>query len=136
MRRFLVLFVALGLGLASVALTTGALAASAGQRHKLVIYFASWAADVDENAAKVIDEAAKWSADHPRDTINVVGYASTIGSKRANALLSDLRAQVVVDQLIAKGVPATRIKRQPKGATTYVESPLESRRVEISMHLK
>jgi aryl-alcohol dehydrogenase-like predicted oxidoreductase len=47
---------------------------------------------IDDNAAKVIDEAAKWGLDHPRDQINVTGFASSIGSRRSNALLSDLRA--------------------------------------------
>jgi outer membrane protein OmpA-like peptidoglycan-associated protein len=125
MRRFLILVLALGLGL-----STAALAAPA-ERHKLVVYFASWSADIDDNAGKSIDDAAKWATEHPRDVVNVVGYSSTVGSKRANALLSDLRAQVVVDQLKSKGVPSSRVKLMPKGATTYVDSPLESRRVEI-----
>ncbi len=131
MRRFLVLFLALGLGLSA-----SAFAAPTGQRHKLVVYFPSWSAEIDNNASKSIDDAAKWAVDHPRDTVNVAGYASTIGSKRANALLSDLRAQVVMDQLIAKGVPAARIKLLPKGATTYIDSPLESRRVDIYVDAK
>ena len=131
MRRFLVLSMVLGLGLAA-----SALPASAAERHKLVVYFASWSADIDESAGKSIDEAAKWAKEHPRDAINVAGYASTVGGKRANALLSDLRAQVVVDQLVSKGVPVSRIKLLPKGATTYIDSPLESRRVEIYVDSK
>ena len=126
MRRFLVLFLALSLGL-----STAAFAAPAGQRHKLVVFFPAWSAEIDDNAKQSITDAAKWSNDHPQDRVNVAGYASTIGSKRANALLSDLRAQVVVDELVAKGVPASRIKLLPKGATTYIDTPLESRRVEI-----
>ncbi len=141
MRRRLVMILALGLGLSAAAvsagaLSTSALAASEAQRHKLVVYFGSWSADIDDNAGKSIDDAAKWAADHPHTALKVTGYASTIGSKRANALLSDLRAQVVVDQLVSKGVPTSRIKLMPKGATTYVDSPLESRRVEISVDSK
>ena len=131
MRRFLVLFLALSLGLA-----TAALAAPAVPQHKLVVYFPSWSAEIDDNAGKAIEEAAKWAADHPRDVMNVLGYASTIGGKRANTLLSVLRAQVVKDLLVAKGVPAGRIKLLPKGATTYLDSPLESRRVEIIIGTK
>ena len=131
MRRFLVLFLALSLGLA-----TAALAAPAGPQRKLVVYFPSWSAEMDDNAGKLIEEAAKWATDHPRDVMNVLGYASTIGGKRANALLSDLRAQVVKDLLVAKGVPAGRIRLLPKGATTYLDSPLESRRVEIIIGTK
>ena len=131
MRRFLVLSMLLGLGLAAAVLP-----ASAAERNKLVVYFASWSADIDESAAKSIDEAAKWAREHPRSAVNVAGYASTIGGKRANALLSDLRAQVVVDQLVAKGVSAARIKLLPKGATSYLDSPLESRRVEIYVDAK
>ena len=131
MRRFLVLSMLLGLALAA-----SAPPASAAERHKLVVYFSAWSADIDDSAGKSIDDAAKWSVEHPRDIVTVAGFASTVGSKRSNALLSDLRAQVVKDQLVAKGVPASRINMLPKGATTYIDSPLESRRVEISVNPK
>lgn len=125
MRRFLIPVLALGL-----AFSTSAFAAPA-QRHKLVVYFSSWSAAVDPDAQKAISEAAKWLREHPQQVVNVAGYASTVGGKRANALLSDLRAQVVVDQLKSEGVPDKIIRLLPKGATTYAESPMESRRVEI-----
>lgn len=131
MRRFLVLLWVLGLGL-----STSAMAAPAAPHHKLVIYFSAWSADVDDSAGKSIDEAAKWASEHLHDQVTVAGYASSSGSKRANALLSDLRAQIVKDQLVAKGIPAARIRLLPKGATTYIDSPLESRRVEISVDPK
>ncbi len=131
MRGFLVLLMALGLGL-----STASLAAPAGQHHKLVVYFPSWSAEIDDSTVKSLDEAAKWATDHPRDVVTVAGYASTIGSKRANRLLADLRTQIVADQLAAKGVPQTRIRMLPKGATSFLDSPLESRRVEISIDPK
>jgi outer membrane protein OmpA-like peptidoglycan-associated protein len=129
MRRFLVLFLVLGFSVSTVAL-------AAAEEHRAVVYFPSWSADIDDNASKSIDEAAQWATSHPREIINVLGYASTVGSKRANALLADLRSQVVVDYLMSKGVAASRIKMTSKGATRYLDSPLESRRVEMVMTSK
>ena len=126
MRRFLVLFMVLGFGVSTAAL-------AATEQHRAVVYFGAWSADIDDNASKSIDEAAQWASAHPREIINVLGYASTVGSKHANALLANLRSQVVVDYLTSKGVPASRIKMTSKGATRFLDSPLESRRVEMVM---
>ena len=126
MRRRLVLLAAMGLSLAFPAL-----AAPLSERHKVVLYFPIWSADFDTDAGKVIDSAAKWASEHPGVPLDVAGYASITGSRRANALLSDLRAQVVKDRLVAKGVPARLITILPKGGTRSIDNPLESRRVEI-----
>src|SRR3978361_1454216 len=126
MRRFLVLFLVLGFGVSTDAL-------AAAEEHRAEVYFASWSADIDDNASKSIDEAAQWAAAHPRAIINVLGYASPVARKHPNALLADLRSQVVVDYLTSKGVPASHIKMTSKGATRYLDSPLESRRVEMVM---
>lgn len=126
MRRRLVLLAAMGLSLAFPAL-----AGPLNERHKVVLYFPIWSADFDTDAGKVIDSAAQWASEHPGVPLDVAGYASITGSRRANALLSDLRAQVVKDRLVAKGVPARLITILPKGGTSYIDNPLESRRVEI-----
>ncbi len=64
-------------------------------------------------AQAVIAHAADWVKSHPGNVAHVNGFADPTGSKRANELLSDLRAQMVVDQLQTDGVdpkthPATR----------------------------
>ena len=55
------------------------------------------------------------------------------GSKQANELLSDLRAQMVVDQLQTDGVDPKRIRQRGHGSVQFALSSQESRRVEISI---
>ena len=59
-------------------------------------------------------------------TVAVTGYADVLGSREANNLLSGLRAQVVMDQLVADGIPATRLRRVEQGATPDSGIPTES----------
>ena len=56
----------------------------------------------------------------------------TIGSRQANILLADLRAQVVVDQLQTDGVEPKRVKQRGHGPVQFALTAQESRRVEIS----
>jgi outer membrane protein OmpA-like peptidoglycan-associated protein len=98
-----------------------------------VVFFTEWSALIDEAARDAIDQVAKLAKQDGARDITVTGYADTTGSKEANALLSATRAQVVVDQLVADGVPASRIHQVVNGATNYVQTPLESRRVVISV---
>jgi outer membrane protein OmpA-like peptidoglycan-associated protein len=51
----------------------------------------------------------------------------------ANTLLSQLRAQIVSDELAAHGVDAGRITRAATGAPVFMVQPLESRRVVIEV---
>ena len=64
--------------------------------------------------------------------MNVTGAADLTGSKQANSLLSELRAQVVADQLIADGADSHQIKQTGLGSVDYALSSQESRRVVIS----
>jgi outer membrane protein OmpA-like peptidoglycan-associated protein len=128
MYRLLFLLSAIVLG----TVTAGA-AEPAVHHHKVVVFFQSWSADIDEAAQLAVDDAVAWMKEHPRDTVHVTGFASTVGGKRANMLLADLRAQVVADRLVARGVAADRLHLAGRGATHFVENPLESRRVEVSL---
>jgi outer membrane protein OmpA-like peptidoglycan-associated protein len=128
MYRLLFLLAAIILG----TVTAGAAEPDA-HRHKVVVYFQSWSADVDDAALLAVDDAVAWMKQHPRDSIHVTGFASTVGGKRANTLLAELRARVVADRLEARGVATGRIHLSGRGATHFVENPLESRRVEISL---
>ena len=64
--------------------------------------------------------------------MHVNGFASTIGSRQANVLLADLRAQLVVDQLQSDGIDAKRVKQRGHGPVQFALTAQESRRVEIS----
>ena len=105
--------------------------AHAEQVRKFVVYFQEWSAAIDPAAQEVIDQVATLGKSE-RGTIRVVGFADPTGSKAANILLSELRAQRVVDQLADAGVAPARLVLRGKGPVQFAISALESRRVEIS----
>ena len=111
-------------------------AVSAGSAHAAeqrvgVVFFTEWSALLDPAAQTVIQEAKTRLGG--TGTVTVMGYADTTGSSEANDLLSKLRAQMVIDRLVADGVPAGRLKRADRGATPDIGGLNESRRVVISI---
>jgi outer membrane protein OmpA-like peptidoglycan-associated protein len=66
----------------------------------------------------------------PQTPVLVTGYASPPGSSEANELLSRLRARMVADAMIERGVAPARIRIIGRGPTPGMEA-LESRRVEV-----
>jgi outer membrane protein OmpA-like peptidoglycan-associated protein len=99
---------------------------------RVVVYFQEWSAAFDDSALASIAKAAQYAKAHPNIPLRVTGYADPTGSKQANILMSELRAQVVVDQLVQDGVPARRISQGAKGSVQFALTSQESRRVEIS----
>src|SRR5215217_5537880 len=100
MRRRAVLLLALCAAFAS----TGAQA----QARKYVVYFQEWSAAIDDPAQAVIREVADM-AKRDRGRLDIIGFADPTGSKAANRLLSDLRAQRVADLLTEAGVASGRL---------------------------
>ena len=97
-----------------------------------VVYFQEWSAALDASAQAVIAHAADWAKAHPGPGVRVTGFADPTGSKKANILLSELRAQVVVDQLTGDGVDANRIAQAGQGSVQFALTSQESRRVTVS----
>ncbi len=95
-----------------------------------IVYFTEWSALLDDAAKDVIKNAA---GAVQNGNATVTGYADVTGGTEANDLLSATRAQVVIDQLVADGVPAGHLKRADKGATPAIGSGNESRRVLIRL---
>jgi outer membrane protein OmpA-like peptidoglycan-associated protein len=126
MRRLGILFLLL-----SVA--TGSVRAADVPSQKFVVFFQEWSAALDDSAQTVIGQAAEWVKSHPGNVAHVNGFADPTGSAKANALLSDLRAQMVVDQLQTDGVDSNRIRQRGHGSVQFALSSQESRRVEISI---
>ncbi len=104
--------------------------------HRGLVFFQEWSANLDEEGQGAVDAAAAVVKRHPGVPVTVIGFADPEGSPQANIDISRLRAQVVVDALIKDGVPAAQIIRQAKGATAFVSTSLESRRVEIVVNGK
>lgn len=100
---------------------------------KFVVFFQEWSAALDDNAQSVISRAGDYAKAHPSLVVHVEGFADPTGSKKANALLTDLRAQVVIDQLQTDGVPLSRILGRGHGSVQFAITSQESRRVEISL---
>jgi outer membrane protein OmpA-like peptidoglycan-associated protein len=117
--------------LLSFAVATSAHAADAPAQ-RFVVYFQEWSAALDDSAQSVIGQAAEWVKSHPGNVAHVNGFADPTGSKRANELLSDLRAQMVVDQLQIDGVDPNRVRQRGRGSVQFALTSQESRRVEIS----
>jgi outer membrane protein OmpA-like peptidoglycan-associated protein len=110
----------------------GARAADAASQ-TFVVFFQEWSAALDDAAQAVIGQAAEWMKSHPGNPARVNGFADPVGSKKANALLSDLRAQVVVDQLQSDGVDPGHVRQRGHGSVQFALTSQESRRVEISV---
>jgi OOP family OmpA-OmpF porin len=100
---------------------------------KFVVFYSPFSSTLDENGLAVTSGAAQLALKEPTSTVQVVGFASTVGTDDANQSLSQDRAQAVEAQLIADGVDASRVTSMARGATPYQFSPSESRRVEINI---
>lgn len=116
----------------AVLLLWAAAASAADLPPRSTVFFGSWSALIDDPARAAIGHIASLAKANPSLKLTVVGYASTIGSAEANTLLSRLRAQMVVDELVADGVPADHITVGSVGATNFAIDPVQSRRVEIA----
>ena len=98
---------------------------------KSVVFFTAFSADLDGDAQQVVEHVSSDALASPRRTIYVEGYADQNGTPLANRKLSDLRAQVVADAIVAHGVPRSRLVVRPRGATA-ADPGIESRRVDVS----
>ena len=123
MRRALALTVLLALG------ACGLLAP--GQR--FVVFFTLFSAQLDTPAQASVAEAAAAAKQHPGSVVHVVGFGDPQNNAQAAVDLSQQRAQVVSDLLVADGVPAESITREARGGTSYIFWSGESRRVEITV---
>ena len=122
MRRLLCVCLLLSLGAC-------ALFEPSGQRY--IVFFRGSSAQMEDAAEAVLVGAADWAKKHPDMPVTVVSYADPYGSEKANTDFTRLRAQVVIDGLVANGVMASRIQRREIGSVKFQSDPQESRRVEI-----
>jgi outer membrane protein OmpA-like peptidoglycan-associated protein len=119
--------------LTSAALHGATATAADAPAQRFVIFFQEWSAAFDDPALGAISQAAAYAQAHPGSHVHVVGFADPTGSKQANVLMSELRAQVVSDQLVLDGVPARRIEQVGRGSVQFALTGQESRRVEIAV---
>ena len=79
------------------------------------IQFASGRAAIEAGSAALLDCLAREVRACP-GTLRIEGYTDTIGRGRINRALSEKRAAAVREALIARGVPAARLKARGFGA--------------------
>ena len=87
-------------------------------RPAAVVFFTEESVALDEAAQRVIADAAA-AARGRSGPVRVLGFAAPPGSVGFNRALSDARARNVADGLRAAGVPADRIRVEPRGAVSF-----------------
>lgn len=91
-------------------------------REDLTIYFASGSASLTEEAKAIIDRQAKTLLAYPNDKAIVYGEAdpSEAGSRQAAWDLGLERALAAMNYLIARGVPANRLRPDSLGYESVI----------------
>ncbi len=118
--------------------TTGTSAAAAKAPDSLSIYFDSGSAAVSAKGQSVLDQAARTYREGKPIIMVVSGGSDSTGSAAANLRLSQLRADNVLQGLVARGIPVERFQVLAKGETEPAvpasegTPELRNRRVEIS----
>lgn len=104
---------------------------------KAAIRFESGSAAIDRDSAGLLDRVAETAMRCPSASIDVVGHTDADGEEPANQLLSEQRAQAVVDYLVKAGLPAERFtalgygSMQPVASNATAEGKAQNRRIEF-----
>ncbi len=86
-----------------------------------------------------LDKVAESLIQYPNSLIDVYGHTDSTGSDAFNQTLSENRARTVMNYLVSRGVPASRVRSQGFGETMPVttndtpEGRAKNRRVEIKI---
>lgn len=115
MRRLAVFAVLLALGACSTSSSPPPAVPAANAGRGYLVFFQPWSAALDPTALAIISTAYRAASAKPAATVTVSGFADTIGTAQANVYLSETRAQVVADALVADGLNPSRIHRQALG---------------------
>ncbi|MCP4640060.1 MAG: OmpA family protein [bacterium] len=101
------------------------------------VLFSVGSSSLSEQGAAKIGEVAAVLGEYPDSDCIVQGYTSSEGGDQANMELSERRATVVKNQLIASGIAANRLTAMGMGSSNPVsdnttnEGRMRNRRVEI-----
>ena len=86
-----------------------------------VVYFEWNRSDLNQAAIETIDAAINRARQCNLANIVVVGHTDTSGSPQYNMGLSERRAGVVREALVARGAPASSITAQARGETELAQ---------------
>ncbi len=87
------------------------------------VFFEPWSAALDQHALSAIASAAQGAQATPTARVVVTGAADSTGGEQANKYISETRAQMVADQLVADGVSRERIKVRGVGVVSAAPIP-------------
>ena len=112
---------------------------SAVAANRLEIVFPLGGTRITPQDARQLDTAARLYRDVHPVRMFVAGHSDTTGNEYANLLLSARRAQVVKQELVARGIPADRLLLQAYGvsdpAGSQDDPPASDRRVVVSWRI-
>lgn len=104
------------------------------------VFFATGQAVVQRRSRKLLDNVARVLLAHPEiKKIRVEGHTDNVGKPEANKVLSQKRADAVVEYLVEKGVPAERLEPvgfgedEPVDTNDTREGRANNRRVEFEI---
>lgn len=93
-------------------------------------------ADLDDAAQSTLLVLTKKLRENPKLTVDLEGYADSVGSRDYNLWLSQKRVQMVRRYLVARGVEAARIRSTGAGHIADGSTPQEqakNRRVTVKL---
>jgi len=96
-----------------------------------VVFFEDDSIATSEEAKAVIRDAAEVAKRYPGAPVRVLGFSAPEPGLAPTVALSRARAERVVNELVAAGVPRGQITQQGRGAVPFDAVPVQSRRVEI-----
>jgi outer membrane protein OmpA-like peptidoglycan-associated protein len=94
-------------------------------------------ARLSQDAAGLLDEVIEILADNTTTVLTVEGHTDDVGSESDNLGLSKVRAQAVVDYLVAGGIDAARLtaigygESRPVADNDTAEGRSENRRIQF-----
>ena len=103
------------------------------------ITFATDSADIANSFYKPLNDLANSFKQFDQNSIEIVGYTDSTGSRAHNIELSQRRAQNVAAYLTAQGVPAARLSTRAAGPDAPIATnataagPAQNRRVEVNL---
>ena len=101
------------------------------------LLFATNKTKILESSEPALNELYQFMHDNPGLTIKITGHTDNVGSDKANQKLSEGRAKAVREEIIKRGIDASRItaegkgKREPIDTNKTEEGRARNRRVEF-----
>lgn len=107
------------------------------------VYFATGSANLTEASQKQVTNIIAILKAFPTAELKIGGYTDSTGSDEVNLQVSEERAKVVVDQIVAGGIDASRVSHEGYGAQHFVcpandtdECKAQNRRVDLRVTKK